>query len=589
MAVVDGFETRPDPGVAWRDLDSTVPPAAASRRVAPAAIAEVRAARAYLALAVALTAGSLAWLGHVYAGQAFGWEVAALAEITQRGLGSQGFGWLAGRGWLWSTNLISDSTNAPFFAVPAAFALKLLGVGTWPARLVAMGWALACVPLAFAMVRRFFSPVAAAGTAAFLALSPFVLFGAVHAFALSANRFFALLAVFAVLEFCQPRRPRWRDGVVCAAALYLATVQYTPGRLVPLIGLALILIVEARALVSAPGSWLGERAGRLAILLVLLAAAVGVQARFGRVPDYLSGGGESLLALVHSEGFWRQVQGRPEIARSPGVRDVLAGTLHLARRNVPEAAWHLRPTWGERDPRMLAVECPPRIRLLLWWQAPLVLVGLAASLRRFREPPHAMLLLWLGLSIPAAILSTFLRAYRIDLWVLPLAVWFGLGIEALVRRLPVWPRRRWGHAVAVVTVVALAGSNLALFRWPGRFGADEPAASAMAARVRAAEGDLYVEARFLHPFADMVALTALDRRLSRRDVTTLLTNAADPALAWREALVARRRAGDPGPLTMLLAPAADFEPELAELRRDWAAAVRLEPMADTALAVVVLP
>jgi hypothetical protein len=561
--------------------------AVGSSFVATGATPDLRAARLYLGLAMAVTACSLAWLGHVYEGQVFGWELAALAQITQWGLGPEGLAMLGSQGWLWSANLISDSANEPFFAVPTAIALKSLGVGTWSARLVAMGWALACVPLAFAMVRRFFSPAAAAGTAAFLALSPFFLFGAVHAFALSVNRFFALLAVFAVLEFCRPRRPRWRDGVVCAAALYLATVQYTPGRLVPIIGLGLIVAVEASELAAAPGRWLRARAGRFALLVVLAGAIVAVQVGFGRLEHYLSGGGESLLGLAGRTEFWRGFNGRPETAASPELRDMVAAGLHLGRLNAPEVAWHLRPTWGERDPHWLAVECPPRIRLLLWWPAPFVLAGLAWSLRRFREPPHAMMLLWLGLSIPPALLSTFLRAYRIDLWMFPLAVWFGLGLELLARRCSALPLRRWGHVAAVAAIVGLAGYNLSLFCWPGSYGAEGPAARAMAARVRAAGGDLYAEARFLHNWTDLTALTSLERRLTRPAVVTELSFSNGATRPWRDVLATRREAGDRRPLTLLLAPASTFGPELEELRRDWGAAVRLEPLADSTLAVVV--
>jgi hypothetical protein len=541
----------------------------------------------YLVLATVVAAVSLAWLGYVYRGEVFLWELDVLTHVTQRGVGAQGLAWLASRGWLWSANLISDGANAPFFSVPTAVALKALGFRPWSARLVAMGWTVACIPLAFAVVRRFFSPLAAAGTAVFLALSPFFLFDGMHAFSLSANRFFAIVALFAVLEFCRPENPRWWDGVLCAGALYLATVQYTPGRLLPLIGLPVIAFVEVRGLMTGPGGWLRERAGRLAVLLALVAAVVAVEARCGRLDQFISGGGESVLGLFQNRSFWHDVNGRPETALAPGPRDVAAAALHLVRRNLPEVAWHLRPTWGERDPNLLAVECPPRIRLLLWWQAPLVVLGLAVGLRRFREPQQAAILLWFVVSIPAALLCTYLRSYRIDLWTFPLAVWFGLGADRFIRWAAASPLRRYGHVVAIPAILGLGAYNLSLFQWPGSYSAEGPAARAMAARVRSARGDLYTEARFLHNWTDMVGLVTLERRLSRKDVTTELTYSNGETEGWRELLTARREEGSHGPLTMLLAPADHFKDEIQELRSRWGASVRLEPLADSRIAVAV--
>ncbi len=541
----------------------------------------------YMVLATVLAAVSVAWLGYVYRGEVFLWELDVLTHVTQRGVGAQGLAWLASRGWLWSVNLLSDSANAPFFSVPTAVALKVLGVSTWSTRLAAMGWVVACIPLAFVMVRRFFSPVAAAGTAVFLSLSPFFIFDGMHAFSLSANRFFALVALFAVLEFCRPENPRWWDGVVCAGALYLATMQYTPGRLVPLIGLPVIAFVEVRGLTAAPRRWLRERAGRLAVLLVLVVGVVAVEARFGRLDQYVSGGGESLLGLFQSRSFWHDVNGRPETALAPGLRDVAAAALHLVRRNIPEVAWHLRPTCGERDPNLLAVECPPRIRLLLWWQAPFVLLGLAVGLRRFREPQQATILLWFVVSIPAAVLCTYLRSYRIDLWTFPLAVWFGLGTDQFIRWASASPLRRWGHVVAIPAILGLGAYNLSLFQWPGSYSTEGPAAHAMAARVRSARGDLYTEARFLHNWTDMIGLVTLERRLSHQGVTTELTFSNGATEDWRALLTARREKRSHAPLTILLAPADHFTDEIEELRSSWGASVRLEPLADSSIAVAV--
>ena len=109
----------------------------------------------------------------------------------------------------------------------------------------------------------------------------------------------------------------------------------------------------------------------------------------------------------------------------------------------------------------------------------------------------------------------------------------------------------------------------------------------MAARVRAAGGDLYSEARFLHNWTELAALASLERRLTRPDVVTELSFSNGATRPWREVLATRREAGDRRRLTLLLAPASTFAPDLEELRRDWGASVRLEPLADTTLAVVV--
>src|SRR5207237_3675496 len=90
---------------------------------------------------------------------------------------------------------------------------------------------------------RFFGSVAGAAAAMLLALNASMLFYGRYGSSPAGTVLAVLLAVFCTWRFLESDNPPWWMAGACAAALYVATLQYAPARLTVLILLGFLFVV----------------------------------------------------------------------------------------------------------------------------------------------------------------------------------------------------------------------------------------------------------------------------------------------------------------------------------------------------------
>jgi hypothetical protein len=496
----------------WMNPSQPPPPAAKpQRKRSGQPDPSHRIVRIYLGLALLLTLLCLVYWGYILRDQLFCWEGHVARQIADRIAVPGGWWGLWSDCLLWGPHLVSLSENSLFYAPLAAVSTTFLGINPWSIRLPSMLWLLATQVLLFQFVRRSQSSVAALGACFFVALSPFALLPGVMGFSVAASRFAALGAVAATVWLLSTSRPRPHDGILAGLALYLATVQYTPARLLVVVCLWIALptlAIRARHLRKLDLLRLGG-------LLMVVALVVGVQTRRDRLSAYFDGGGETLFQLTLNPTHMRDTIGVDISGREPTWAEVGRAAWSQVRKNLPELIFYLNP-----DPRRLPVDetvvtSPPHIRMVLLWFVPFVLLGLVRAIRRCWEPCHAILLIYAVGVIPVALTCSFLRAFRIDLLALPAAVWCGLGIDWAVTRMrglaPVWLL----HVSAVTAVVAGSWYTAHYLGWPGDHSEQQEATRFLALQARSARTDTVISAVLGDEFLTYLALIGLDRRDER--------------------------------------------------------------------------
>jgi len=544
--------------VRWREADAVAAPPEASTRVGHAYLVAAWLAAALLLLPRLSTfAGSLlTWEAPVVSGFP---EVGGFARAFEAG--DSVWRYAVDR-LVWDNGVLSAGHTSLFYGAPTYALFHVAGFSVWTLRILAVVATWLSVGVVYAMGRRYFGPVVGAAAAALYALNGCVLFYGRYGSSPAGTLLAVLLAVWSVWAFLGRDRPRWWSGPVCAAALFAATLQYSPARVVVLILLAVIaaaVTLEWRRL-----TW--QRA--VGLLVVVLAAAAVWQFEDSRqaTASFLHARGEQYFFFVQYPSYVKELFGRDLLGRPLGPGPLtLADKLELLYRvvefNLPYYARLLSPVveqhpLGDGDGGVLPQLYYAPLAVFVVW-------GAAASLRRVRAWPHATLWLWFGIASVPLLLTNRVDAHRMVLFVVPLTLWAACGVGEAGRamtaaRMP----RLLQHAVAVVGLATVFNADLTLLH--RRVVALPVAGGAIVSDAMRTTGPLVVGALTDHRDLGWVHLAMLER--TRRDPAQrasliheyLLQRATDSAPSVDPGTVAElERTLRRG--TVLLAPAGQFQ------------------------------
>src|SRR5262249_52047779 len=146
-----------------------------------------------------------------------------------------------------------------------------------------------------------------------------------------------VMAVYCTWHFLEVRRSAWWMGGVAGVALFLATLQYSPARLV-------VLVLLGVALPGALWQWrrLDWRRGVGLLLLVLVGTGVGkLEKHFGRQSGFLYARGEQFFALVDTPQsieplFGKKLLHEPRDARQMTLADKVELMRLILETTVPQ-------------------------------------------------------------------------------------------------------------------------------------------------------------------------------------------------------------------------------------------------------------
>lgn len=375
-----------------------------------------------------------------YAGDTLTWE----GEVI-RGEGIQGFSGafrdgesvadFTGRSFLWGEGLMSSASDSLFYGAPTYAIFRLVGVSPWTLRVSSAVAALLFIFVAFAFGRRFLGSLVGVALAGLLLIDPAVIFYGRYGSSPAGTLLAVLLAVFATWWFLDGKRSAWWRAIPCAAALFVATLQYSPARLVvlTLLGfIALTTLVQWRTF-----GW------SRAVGVVIIAAAVwGVwhfESAYDRERKFLSARGEHYFAMLKTPSVIDSLLGRRGREGSPTAAALTLPKkvellVELLQKTIPEYLSVMLPSpfggaWTDRlvytwDPPLLQLYYPPAALFIGW--------GLLFSLWRWRDWKYQCFLLWLWITVPL-LLTNRVDAHRLVLFLVPLSVWGALGVREAAR------------------------------------------------------------------------------------------------------------------------------------------------------------
>jgi hypothetical protein len=481
-----------------------------------------------------------------------------------------------GQTLLWDDGLVSRGDHSLLYGAPAYALQRAYGVGVWQLRLVAAMLAVAAVAALFGLARRFGAAVAVASALALGLSMPLLLYGR-YGTSLSGSVLGVVLATWACWAFVSRPARQWWLGPLAALALIVATLGYSPGRLVVLVLLAVVGGFGAMAVAR------GEhrRLVGLGLLALMLAGFWAFEARRGAAGSFLSARGEQIVMFMKQAGYIEQYLGRRAEPESLTAGDRIDLIGRVAARRAPEyvavlaAACEGRPGFNE-----IVYRDPPLLPLFIGPMLPFLLLGAAGSLRRLRQPAHLTLVAWLVVTSGTLLLTSRVDAHRMVFLVVPFALWTALGVvraaaaldDARVGR---WPR----HAVAATLIGLVVWMDVVLIFPPHL--QSSPVAEAMIAEVDALPGDVAL-ASIADPREIGLVNLALLERQQRDPARTgrLLDDPVVRALANREPEPERirRLMTEVRRETLLMVPAEAFVDTAAALQRAGMDVAELGPV-----------
>ena len=526
-------------------------------------------ARRYLWASLLIAAGLLFYHLGTYSGPLLNWEAPVVAGYPNSGGfmlaydAGQSVSTYAAQRLLWDEGLLSAGHTSLFYGAPTYALFHLIGFSTWSLRVAAVIATLLSIGVIYLLARDFFGPIVGAAAAMAFGLSSCVLFYGRYGSSPAGTLLAVLLAVWCTWRFLDSERPAWWSGPACAAALYVATLQYSTARIVVLILLGCLTVTVIRRWRRLP--W--QQAAGFAVIVVTAAAVWRLQSTFGTEETFLMARGEQYFDLIQNPQYIRELFDTDLLGRPVTAETItLADKIELAYRIVAT-------TW----PQYVDLMCP-RIEtapltdvtrlgaLPQLYYAPLVLFivwGFTHSLLRLRAWPHACLLVWVVAGTVPLLLTNRVDSHRMMLFVIPLSLWGALGMWEAAQvlayaQVPVDLR----HFFAALLALTVAYNDVHLLHRPARRNITVEAVATEAENI---PGRVAIGVLTDHRAMGWLQLAMLER--TRRDRTRagkmLDDGTVREALAGGGARTLRRVVED---ATVILAPAARFRPLAIKLQ-----------------------
>jgi 4-amino-4-deoxy-L-arabinose transferase-like glycosyltransferase len=534
--------------------------------------AAARVGGLYLAI-VALAAGVFLFynLGGYSGNTLLTWEPSVIRWFGEAFAAGQSVMHYTLQRFLWDDGLLSAGNTSLFYGAPTYALFHVVGFSPWTLRCAAAVAVLLSTVVAYALGRHFFGPLVAAAAAVVLALNPCVLFYGRYGSSPAGTLLAVLLALLATWLFLEREQSAvWRAGA-CAVALYLATLQYSPGRLVVLTLLGFIPIGLAY-------QWQEVGRRRLAGVAVIALAAAGgwqLESSFHRQGSFLQARGETFFGLLRSPAGVETLYGGPVPQRvRPGALSPRDKTELLGRAlkiTVPQYLQLMRPVLAPHARGEVITSDPPPLQLYYGPVAIFILWGGAHSLRRWRSWSRVCLLLWIAVGTVPLLLTNRVDANRIMLFTIPLSFLAALGIWEAARVMEqASVPRPLQHTFAVALALSAAYSAVNVLeceRLP-----ESPASHAMAAEVASVRGPVALGVDGLQRDLGWAYLQLLERW--RRDpgrpgrlLDDSIVHGVQPSVGEPTESYMRELQRLSTTATILLAPADNFRQAAAALER----------------------
>jgi hypothetical protein len=361
---------------------------------------------------------------------------------------------------LWDQGVVSSGHHSLLYGTGTYLLWQLVGVSTTTLRLMSVLLAIACLPITFCVGRATGSSRVAAAAMVVIAVNPVFLFYGRYGTSVAATFFGVLLMLWAFERLSDPTGQRIWIGFAAGAAAYVATLAYSPARVVT------VAVVTTS---MAVGTWNWRRLAprrrqAFGLLAVTLAALWMVQETAGTADNFVTANSEQVFSFAPEqvEEFFGEEMDTSQLTKEQ--RRIMVG--NVVKRAVSDYGRVLSDSFAP-SPTAISVlfEDPPQLPLV---QGPLLLFALWGFVRSFAYARRGWPLLLLA-SLAATTLPLFLTTrvdiHRLSIAIVPITLWAAIGIVAAGRvahACGLSPATR--HSFAVIFIVlAVSGNSTFLF------------------------------------------------------------------------------------------------------------------------------
>ncbi len=329
----------------------------------------------------------------------------------------------------WDSGMVSNGHLTLLYGVLTYGLWEYVGISPLTLRLAAAVLALACLIPVWYLARRLGSPRIAAVAVIMLSVNPTLIFYGRYGTSLSGT----LLGVSVAILICALMLDddvRWWHGLLAGVVVFVATLGYSPGRLVVVSALVLIpiLLIRDRRQTSRQ-KWIAA-----VLLSVMVAAVCGLESSSGRPLRFFWARGEQIFTFMNEPGKIDEYLGREVDPQDlmPADRAELVG--RVLQRRWPEliSVWSY-PFSSKVSVISVVRSDPPRLPLYPPALAIFMLWGVMATLRRPLAGLHPFLLAWTAAVCLPLLLTTRVDVHRLMLTIVPLSLWAALGIHRALR------------------------------------------------------------------------------------------------------------------------------------------------------------
>ena len=324
-----------------------------------------------------------------YTGTLLVWEPESMSGLVEASTTGVPFSRFAAARLLWDDGLVSSGHHSFLYGTGTYALWRLVGASPTTLRLMAALLAVACLPAAYAVGKAAGGRRVAAAAVVAMAVNPVLIFYGRYGTSLSGSLFAVLLVIWACACLIEPTENRWWIGLATAGAVYLATLGYSPGRVVT-------ATVVTLTMAFAAWSWPRLEHGRRVAFLVMVMVLAGVwlvQTSFDTSHRFASASGEHALSLLGKPDQVEEFLLHEVDPERPVKHSHLSMIAAVIDRTIPDFEEVLSfPFTRSTSAQEVLEDDPPYLPFL---QGPLLLLamwGLVRSLADWRR--RWPLLLW---------------------------------------------------------------------------------------------------------------------------------------------------------------------------------------------------
>jgi len=411
----------------------------------------------------------------------------------------------------WGVGTLSAGHNSILFSASAKAIFYLFSVSPFTLRLTsAVFFLLTCI-LTFRVMSRHFGPLTGLVGAILLGYNEGAIMYGRYGSSIATTLFSVVIAFGVSLRLVNTLRLDL--ALLSPLTMLLASLGYAAAR----VPVAILAVTTLFGLVLNSSFSVARRVAAATVFSAVVAILIFFQHSRGQMGAVFSGRGEHVFAFSHDKSWPVQMQSL-DILRAPqptklAPKERFGLAVELVRQVTgPQYLLVMAPTVPpERRTRRLGfAQDPPFRKIMTPALAPFVIIGIVRLFLRRQRWLNISLLLWIGGTSAAILLTNRVDSHRAFFLLPPLLVWCSVGLQSFIATLERFLHRWLLFSVGALAILLFAVVPVSDDLWE-RNPSPPPDLTELESFVSEVPGPIYVIAEFRHAGKGNILLALLRR------------------------------------------------------------------------------